>query len=150
MTTGQDALQRLLLVFLTLAWFTTPGFSKPRQCGENDHSALAAKTGEHIVLGTREGLRDFAQQVGGNHLLDNPAWKDALQKALADPNTKFSFKLDRLAGATPKEQVLNSIKASQEGWGGFTDSELHQLQQSGRLGEVSFFQGGNAVPNPFR
>ena len=112
--------------------------------------AQAAKAGEHIALGTREGLRDFAQQIGGNHLLDNPAWKEAFQKGLADPSTKFSFKLDRLAGATPKEQVLNSIKASQEGWGGFTDWELHQLQQSGRLGEVNFFQGGKAVSNPFK
>jgi RHS repeat-associated protein len=110
----------------------------------------AAKTGEHIALGTKEGLRDFADKVGGNHLLNNPGWKEAFQRALADRSAKFSFKLDGLSGATPKEKVLNSIKATDEGWGGFTDWELHQLQQSGRLSEVNFFLGGNAVPNPFR
>lgn len=39
---------------------------------------VAAKAGEHIVLGHRTGgLRHFAQEIGANHLLDVPenAWK---------------------------------------------------------------------------
>jgi hypothetical protein len=72
-----------------------------------------------------------------------------LSTAVGDAKTSFSFKLDGLTGATPKDQILDSLKAHNEGWGSFTDWEVNQLNQAGRLPGVNFYSGGKLVPNPF-
>ncbi len=103
-----------------------------------------------IVLGTEPGLRSLANNIGDEHLLNTQNWQGVFETAVKDPTTRFSFKLDQfldgLNGNGLKAQILDGIKQQR----GFTDWELLQIQNAGRLGEVYFYQNGKPVSNPFQ
>ena len=108
--------------------------------------ASEAPDAEHILLGYRGGLRQLADSIGAKHLLDlgEDEWKQAFLNYLANPNTRFSINLNGFIGDTVDQMVLNEIKNGRNtGW------ELQQLQEAGRLGEVTFYLNGNVVANPF-
>ena len=110
-----------------------------------------AAEGDHIVLGLKnQGLEATAGKVGGRTLLKDPAWQDTLRSAVADPSTKFTVSLDGLSGSSPYSQVMSGAQRGLGGAGSYTDWELAQLYQGGRLGDVTFVKGGVPVPNPFK
>lgn len=110
-----------------------------------------AVEGDHIVLGLKnQGLEATAGKVGGRTLLKDPAWQDTLRSAVADPSTKFTVSLDGLSGSSPYSQVMSGAQRGLGGAGSYTDWELAQLYQGGRLGDVTFVKGGVPVPNPFK
>lgn len=117
--------------------------------GPSNFGTVTENEGAHIALGFNQGLRTFAREVGATHLLDDPSWKKTFLKAVADKTTKFSFRLDGLAGASPKEQIMNLIESVGRGEGGHTAWELKQLEDASRLKDLHLYQNGKAVPNPF-
>lgn len=72
-----------------------------------------------------------------------------MQKAVGDPSTKFTVAVDGLSGSSTYSQVMNAAQRGTAGTGGYTDWELAQLYQAGRLGDTTFVSGGSVVPNPF-
>lgn len=101
------------------------------------------------------GLRAFdlegtAAKAGGRTLLDDPVWRETLQKAVWDPSTKFTVSLDGLGGASTSGKALGAAQRGARGAGGATDWELSLLYQHGRLADTTFMRGGKAVENPFR
>jgi hypothetical protein len=110
----------------------------------------AAGAGDHIVLGLRaQGLEQTAAKVGGRTLLKDPAWQDTLRAAVNDPSTKFTVSLDGMSGSSTYSQVMGAAQRGASGAGGYTDWEMTQLYQAGRLGDTTFVRGGVSVENPF-
>jgi hypothetical protein len=110
----------------------------------------AAGAGDHIVLGLRaQGLEQTAAKVGGRTLLKDPAWQDTLRAAVNDPSTKFTVSLDGMSGSSTYSQVMGAAQRGASGAGGYTDWEMTQLYQAGRLGDTTLVRGGVPVENPF-
>ncbi len=118
-------------------------------------SQIAGKTaeeaGDHIVLGLRAyGLEQVAERVGGRTLLSDPSWKFTILRALGDAKTKFSVSLDGFAGASTAEKVLSAAQKGLVPGATPTNWEMAQLYQAGRLKNVTFFEKGSPVENPFK
>lgn len=74
-----------------------------------------------------------------------------LRTAIANPNTRFTVSLDGMSGETAFSRVMNAVqRGATPAPGGYTNWELGQLYQAGRLGEVNFIQNGQFTENPFR
>jgi RHS repeat-associated protein len=115
-----------------------------------DDAARAANAGDHIVLGLRaHGLEETAAKVGGRTLLKDPEWMSSLQKAIGDQTTKFTVSLDGMSGSSTYQQVMGAATRSASGAGGYTDWEMAQLFQGGRLPDVTFMRGGSIIENPW-
>ena len=57
---------------------------------------------------------------------------------------------DGLEGAgTAHSRVMAAIQRASSGRGSPLDWELMQLHQGGRLSTMGFYEGGNAITNPF-
>jgi RHS repeat-associated protein len=113
-------------------------------------AAKAATEGDHIVLGLRaHGLEGTAGKMGGRTLLDDPEWMASLQKAIGNPSTKFTVSLDGMSGSSTYSQVMGAAQRGAGSSGGYTDWEMAQLFQAGRLPDVTFLRGGSIVPNPW-
>jgi hypothetical protein len=126
---------------------TNLGANAPEDAGT---AANAAAQGDHIVLGLRaHGLGETAAKVGGRTLLKDPEWMSSLQKGIADPSTKFTVSLDGMSGSSTYQQVMGSVTRGASGAGGYTDWEMAQLFQGGRLSDVTFVRGGSVVENPW-
>ena len=106
---------------------------------------------DHIVLGlTNAGLQDTAAQLGGRTLLGSTNLVADFQAAMANPATRFTISLEGLAGSTPTAQLLTAAQRGAAGLGGgYTNYEIAQLYQAGRLATVNLVRGGVSVPNPF-
>jgi len=118
----------------------------PPQAGTAVGFGVAAK----IVLGLKaQGLEATAAKVGGRTLLKDPEWMATLQEAVGDPSTKFTVSVDGLSGSSTYSQVMSAAQRGAAGTGGYTDWELAQLYQAGRLGDTTFVSGGSVIPNPF-
>jgi hypothetical protein len=130
------------------------GMALPVLFGQDEAVAaetVSAQAGDHIVLGlANQGLEETAAQVGGRTLLNDPQWMSTLQEGITNPSTKITVNLDGLSGDSAYSQVMS---AAQRGVtpvpGGYTNWELGQLYQSGRLPTVNFMQGGKIIANPF-
>jgi len=112
----------------------------------------AASTGDHIVLGLeRQGLRETAARVGGRHLMDEADFRTALLNGLDNADTRFTVSLDGLRGNGTYDQVMQAVKdgIANGDSNSFTNWELAQLSNSGRLPGTTFVRGGLQVPNPF-
>jgi len=110
----------------------------------------AGNAGDHIVLGLRaNGLEATAAKVGGRTLLKDPEWMTTLQRGIADPSTKFTVSLDGMSGSSTYSQVMSAAGRGAAGTGGYTDWEMAQLYQGGRLSDTTFMRGGSVVDNPF-
>jgi hypothetical protein len=72
-----------------------------------------------------------------------------LQNGISDPNTKFTVSLDGMSGNGAYSQVMGAAQRGLGGSGGYTDWEMGQLYQAGRLPGVTFVRGGRVVENPF-
>lgn len=46
-------------------------------------------------------------------------------------------------------QVMSAAQRGLGGTGGYTDWEISQLYQSGRLSDATLWSGGRTIPNPF-
>jgi hypothetical protein len=113
-------------------------------------AATTAVEGDHIVLGlSAHGLEATAAKVGGRTLLDDPEWMASLQRAIGDPSTKFTVSLDGMLGGSTSSQVMGAAQRGAAGVGGYTDWEMAQLFQGGRLSDATFVRGGSVVPNPW-
>ena len=112
-------------------------------------TVVAANNGDHIVLGLREGLDETAAKVGGRTLLKDPNWMSTLQKAISDPATKFTVSLDGLSGTSTYSQIAGAATRGAAGTGGYTDWEMSQLFEGGRLPDATFIRGGSQVENPW-
>jgi RHS repeat-associated protein len=126
-------------------------FRALKKVGSPAAETATAQAGDHIVLGlANQGLEQTAAQVGGRTLLNDSQWMSTLQGAIANPSTKITVSLDGLSGNSVYSQVMS---AAQRGVtpmpGGYTNWELGQLYQAGRLPSVNFVQGGKLVANPF-
>jgi hypothetical protein len=109
-----------------------------------------AGSGDGIVLGLRnQGLEQTATKVGGRTLLNDSDWQATLQKAIANPSTKFTVSLDGMSGSSTYGQIMSAAQRGAAGVGGYTDWEMAQLYGAGRLPGVTFVRGGAVVPNPF-
>jgi hypothetical protein len=110
----------------------------------------AGNAGDHIVLGLRaNGLEATAAKVGGRTLLKDPEWMTTLQRGIADSSTKFTVSLDGMSGSSTYAQVMSAAGRGAAGTGGYTDWEMAQLYQGGRLSDTTFMRGGSVVDNPF-
>ncbi len=113
-------------------------------------SVVATKAvDDHIVLGIREGLDDTASSMGGRTLLNDPNWRTTLMESIGNPNTRFTVSLDGFSGAGTYSQVMGAAQWGATPLARATEWEIMQLQQAGRLGDVTFVRGGQAVPNPW-
>ena len=123
---------------------------KPGKVAKTVWAAETAGAGDHIVLGLRaHGLEETATKVGGRTLLKDPDWMASLQKGIADPSTKFTVSLDGMSGSSTYQQVMGAATRGASGAGGYTDWEMAQLFQGGRLPDVTFVRGGVPVENPW-
>src|SRR5262249_1604682 len=119
-------------------------------------AAAAAEAGEHIALGLEHVVEEQAGSVGATHLMNDPNWKQTFMNALAGGDTRFTVFLDNRVGragtinASAYDKVMTSVLRNATAVGGATDFEISQLYQAGRLGSVTFMEGGAAVPNPFQ
>ena len=115
--------------------------------------ASAASAGDHILLGLQSsGIEDFAPQIGARTLMQSADFRTELVEGLQSPDTRFSLQLQGLSGATPEEQIANAIARNAEyGFphGGITNWEISMLQQFGRLGDTTFYEGKTIVSNPW-
>jgi hypothetical protein len=118
-------------------------------CSANISNA-APDVGKHIALGLRNhGLENTASKVGAETLLSDPNWRNSLQEAIANPNSRFTVALDGLSGSSPYTQVMNAVQQGASTNASPTNWELAQLYQAGMLDKVTFVSNGVAVPNPF-
>lgn len=120
--------------------------------GSTDAAAAAKSVaqGDHIVLGLRaQGLENTAATVGGRTLLKDPEWMASLQKAIGDPSTRFTVSLDGMSGSSTYSQVMGAAQRGAGGAGSYTDWEMAQLFQGGRLADTTFMRAGSVVENPF-
>lgn len=112
--------------------------------------AGAAETGDHIVLGLRaHGLEGTAVKVGGRTLLNDADWMASVQRGVANPSTKFTVSLDGMSGSSTYSQVMGGAQRGLGGAGSYTDWEMAQLYQGGRLADTTLVRGGQVVENPF-
>ena len=96
------------------------------------------------------GLQDTAARLGGRTLLGSTDLVGDLQAAIANPATRFTISLDGLSGSTRTTQLLSAAQRGASGLGGgYTNYEIAQLYQAGRLGAANLVRGGVSVPNPF-
>jgi hypothetical protein len=54
-----------------------------------------------------------------------------------------------MSGSSTAAQVMSAAQRGAAGIGSYTDWEMTQLYQAGRLADTSFVRSGEAVPNPF-
>ena len=99
-----------------------------------------------IALGKRNGLRNWANKIGADHLLNDPNWQSTFLGLIGQGGTTFHVNLSGFIGNTTAEMVENEIKC-----GSYTGWELEQLQNAGQLPNVNFYPPGGTVPlpNPF-
>jgi hypothetical protein len=111
----------------------------------------AAEGTDLIVLGLdKYGLKDTAAQLGGRTLLETTDLASDFTAALRNPSTQFTLSLDGLAGDSVEEQLLGAAQNGAGGMGnGFTNWEIWQLCQAGRLGSTNLIQAGHSIANPF-
>jgi len=110
----------------------------------------AAGAGDHIVLGLRaNGLEEAAAKVGGRTLLNDPDWMAAVHRGVGNPSTKVTVSLDGMSGSSTYSQVMSAAQRGAGGAGGYTDWEMAQLFEGGRLADTTFVRGGQVVNNPF-
>jgi RHS repeat-associated protein len=111
----------------------------------------AARGGESIVLGLRDfGTRELADRLGATHLLDHPEWMSALQSAIRNPGTKFTVNLEGFSGESIYSQVMGAVQWGLTPAAKYTEWEMAQLYQAGRLGTVNFVNKvGEVLANPF-
>jgi RHS repeat-associated protein len=104
---------------------------------------------DHIVLGLANfGLEDTAVQVGGRTLLSDEAWQETFQAGLSNPSTRFTLSLEGLSGDSAYSQIMGAAQRGLAGVGGYTDWEIGQLYQAGRLGSIDLYTGGQYIANP--
>jgi hypothetical protein len=73
-----------------------------------------------------------------------------LQRGIADPSTKFTVSVEGLSGNSTYAQVMGGVQRTAAGGTGYTDWELSQLYQAGRLPDVTFVRGdGSMIANPW-
>ena len=107
-------------------------------------AALEGALGDHIVLGlAKYGLKDTAAQVGGRTL--GADWMSELRAGIADPSTKFTLSLDGFSGTSPYDMVMSAAQKGLSGSSGYTEWEVGQLYQSGRLFTTNFVQNGASI-----
>jgi hypothetical protein len=123
---------------------------------DQDHDYFVGETGFlvhnsegcgcKIALGKREGLRNWANKIGADHLLGDPNWRNTLLGLIGQPGNTFHVNLSGFIGNTTAEMVENEIQC-----GSYTGWELQQLQKAGELPNVNFYSPGGTVPlpNPF-
>jgi hypothetical protein len=88
--------------------------------------------------------------VGGRTLLGSTDLVSDFAEALANPTTKFTLSLDGLSGDTVESQILGAAQRGAYGLqNGYTNYEIGQLYQAGRLGSTNLIQGGQYIANPF-
>jgi hypothetical protein len=111
---------------------------------------LADDFADHVVLGKSKGLPANAEKLGGRHLMGSADWQADVLSAISNPNTRISVALDGLEGAgTAHSRVMAAVQRASSGRGSPLDWELMQLHQSGRWSTTGFYEGGNAITNPF-
>ena len=95
------------------------------------------------------GLQKTAAQVGGRTLLSRTNLVGDFQAALSDLSTRFTLSLDGLAGDSVESKIFGAAQRGANGLGnGYTNYEIGQLYQSGRLGGTS--PGRRIYSKPFR
>jgi hypothetical protein len=72
-----------------------------------------------------------------------------LQQGIANPDTQFTVSLDGMSGNGTYSQIMGAVQRGAAGTGGYTDWEMAQLYQGGRLPGVTFVRGGQVVESPF-
>ena len=112
-------------------------------------TVVSNRIGNHIVLGKSLGLEQQAQKIGGRHLMNDPAWEDAVLRAVADPKTKISVVLDSVPGTSTYSRVMSAAQRAASGQGQPFDWEMLQLKMGDRLPTVDFYEEGVRLANPF-
>jgi hypothetical protein len=110
-----------------------------------------APSGAHILLGLESyGLRELAVKIGATTLMNSQSLKHDFACAMQDPTTRFSVNTDGMWGGTDiKSKILTAVARYQGGSPGYTDWEMTQLYNTGRLTDVTFYERGAVVANPF-
>lgn len=98
------------------------------------------------MLGLRaNGLEEAAAKVGGRTLLNDPDWMAAVHRGVGNPSTKFTVSLDGMSGSSTYSQVMSVAQRGAGGAGGYTDWEMAQLFEGGRLADTTLVRGGQVV-----
>jgi len=125
------------------------------QTAKAARAAAAANTAggasEHIVLGLRDyGLRETAAKVGGRHLLDDPNWMETLKAAIRNPDARFTVSLEGFGGETTYAKIMGAAQRGGTSAAKYTEWEIAQLHQAGRLHDVTFVnRAAEVIANPF-
>jgi RHS repeat-associated protein len=110
----------------------------------------AGAAGQKIALGLGDTLDEFAGQTGGSTWKqwagkDPMNWKGAFQDVVGNPANEVHFNL------TGVDSPWAGAARAARGAGGATDWELLQIQQNqGWWSRITFWNNGQAVPNPFQ
>jgi hypothetical protein len=73
-----------------------------------------------------------------------------LGEALGNLSTQFTLSLDGFAGGSVESKILGAAQQGVNGLGnGYTNYEIGQHYQAGRLGTTNLIQGCQSVLNPF-
>ncbi len=76
-------------------------------------------------------------------------WRESLQVAIANPNTKFTISLDGFNGSSTYGQLMVAAQRGVTPAARATEWEIGQLYQAGRLGKATLMRRGKVIPNPF-
>jgi Pretoxin HINT domain len=117
---------------------------------------LVHNCGDHIALGRTETVQGLADTVGARHVMGEAPgqWQNSVVRGAYDPATKFSVSLDGvediggslLRGRYKEAGVPATVGGRSPSW---FDWEMHTLDQAGAWDRVTFYKGGDVVPNPF-
>ena len=100
-----------------------------------------------LALGLSDYLDDFAKANGAEtwkNFADPINWKNGVNEALFDPNTRIIFNLNGI------DNPMRAVQRAAVGLGGATDWELYMIKQTQSAWDrITWYLNGQVVNNPF-
>ena len=95
---------------------------------------FAAKGGKY-AFGLKNGIPEFAKDIGATHLMKDPNWKSSFIKIINNSKNKLHFTLDGI-DETPMQMILNPGRSG-------INWEMNTLYNNPAFERTIFHYGGN-------